>query len=215
MATFRQWETLVAPYVTGHSVPALEDAARAATIDFMQRTRLDTRVVGRIDYDPDEPDTPLPLISQETQPYQAVNVWTAAGWVAPRTRSEMDERFPDGWVGVTSDTLNDVWGWISLRPGVVRLVPQLSIETVLRLEVCYQPRRTARQLEDYIFDLYGEAIAWGTIARLKAHADMPYSDPTGAGVYAGMFQKEIGRLLHRSGVGHNKPRLRSGGDVLA
>jgi hypothetical protein len=214
VATFRQWETLVAPYVTGHSVPALEDAARAATIDFMQRTRLDTRVIGRVDYDPEEPDTPLPLISNETQPYQAVTVWTPVGRLEPRTRSEMDMKYPDGWVGHTVDSADQLWGWISLRPGIVRLIPQLSIDTVLRLEVCYQPRRTARQVEDYVFDLYGEAISWGTIARLKSHLDVPYSDPAGAGVFSGMFQSEISRLQHRAGVGHNKPRLRSGGDVL-
>lgn len=214
MATFRQWETLVAPYVTGHSVPALEDAARAATIDFMQRTRIDTRVIGQQEYEPAEPDMPLPLISNETQPYQAISVWTTAGRVDPKTRSEMDERWPGGWVGLAVSDLREVWGWISLRPGIIRLVPQLSIPTVLRLEVCYQPRRNARQVEDYIYDLYGESIAWGTIARLMSHRDMPYSDPSGAQQYGAMFNAEINRLRNRYAVGHNKPRLRSGGDVL-
>jgi len=215
MARFRQWETLVAPYVTGHSVPALEDAARNAAIDFMQRTRIDTRVRGNLFYDPDEPDMGMPLASNETTPYQAINVWTTHGWVNPRTRREIDERYPDGFVGVTVTDPRDVWGWISLRPGLVRLIPSLSIETTLRMEIAYQPKRTAAVIDDYLFDLYGEQIAWGCIARMLMHRDVPYSNPGMAPAFDARFEQAISRLMNRAGAGHNKPRLQSGGDALS
>lgn len=214
MALFRDWEVLVAPFVTGASVPAIEDAVREAAIEFMQRTRMDTRVKGSLPYDPTEPDMPLPLVSAETTPYQCVNVWTTEGWVRPRIRREIDEQYPDGWVGETVTDPRDVWGWISLRPQLVRLVPALSVATVLRVEVVYQPKKTARQIDDYVLDLYGDAVAHGAVARLKRSVDTPYYDIAGAGAYEGKFQMEIDRLLSRAGTGHNKPRLQSAPDVF-
>ncbi len=106
-------------------------------------------------------------------------------------------------------------GWISLRPGLVRLIPSLSIETTLRMEIAYQPKRTAAVIDDYLFDLYGEQIAWGCIARMLMHRDTPYSNPGMAPAFDARFEQAISRLMNRAGAGHNKPRLQSGGDALS
>lgn len=214
MATFRQWESLISPYMRGVPLPAIEDETRNACIDFMQRTSIDRRVKGDLTYEPDEPDCALPLVSQHTQVWRCINVWTSAGRVEPRTRPQLDDKYPDGWVGVTVDDPRLVWGWISLRPSVVRLVPALSIVATLRVEVAYQPRRRAPQVDDYIFDLYGEQIAWGAMARLMRHADTPYENLQLSSAYEMKFNDAIGRLSSRGGVGHNKPRLVSGQDDL-
>jgi hypothetical protein len=214
VATFLQWETLVAPYVTGHSVPALIDATRDAAIDFMQRTRIDTRIKGSNVYTPSEPDMELPLVSNDTVPYQAINVWTPTGLVLPKTRREIDEQFPQGFVGETVDDTRNVFGWISLRPGIVRLVPALTVETVLRLEIAYQPKRNAMQVDDYLFDLFGEHIALGVMARMMAQRDTPYFDPNGAAIFSAQFDMAISRVADRAGIGHNKPRLQSGQDRI-
>lgn len=214
MATFRQWEQMIGPYMTGMSVPALEDAVRDACIEFCQRTRVDTRIKGSVPYLPEEPDTELPLVSNETTPWQVINLWTPTGLLLPKTRREIDEKFPDGFVGVTVSDTRDLFGWISLRPQLVRLVPALSIEVMLRLELCYQPKRTARQVDDYLFDLFGEQISWGAMARLAEHADVPYAQPDRAMGYRMRFEDAISRIGQRSVGGHNKMRLTSGGDRI-
>lgn len=214
MALFRDWERLIGPYMTGVSLPALEDAVRDACIEFCQRTRVDTRIRGSVPYLPEEPDTELPLVTNETSPWQVVNLWTPAGLLPPKTRREIDERFPLGFVGVTVSDPRDLFGWISLRPQLVRLVPALSIESTLRMEIAYQPKRNARSVDDYLYDLFGEQIAAGAMARLAAHADVPYAQPDRIAMYRGAFEDAISRVGHRSVAGHNKPRLQSGGDRL-
>lgn len=214
MATLRQWETLIAPYLTGHSVPALEDAVRSALIEFAQRTRVDTRIKGGVTYDPTEPDTELPLVTNETTPYQVVNLWTANGLLLPKTRREIDSQFPEGFVGMTVSDPRDLFGWISLRPQLVRLVPALSVETVLRLEIAYQPKRTALTVDDYLYDLFGEQIACGAIARMLEHRDTPYSDPGRAPQFFARFEAAISKVGERAVAGHNKPRLQGGRDRL-
>lgn len=214
MATFRDWERLIGPYMTGVSVPAMEDAVREACIEFCQRTRVDTRIKGSVTYLPEEPDTELPLVSNETTPWQVLNLWTPSGWLAPKTRREIDDKFPDGFVGVTVSDTRDLFGWISLRPQIVRLVPALSIEAVLRLELCYQPRRAARMVDDFMLDLFGEQVSWGALTRLAEHADVPYAQPDKVTYYRGRFEDAISRVAHRSAGGHNKMRLTSGGDRI-
>lgn len=215
MATFRQWETLISPMLRGVPIPAIEDEARNACIDFMQRTNIDARVKGALSYEPDEPDCALPLVSQHTQVWRCLNLWTSAGKVKSRTRPEIDDKYPEGWVGLTVDDPSRVWGWISLRPTVVRLVPALSITTTLRVEVAYQPRQGATLVDDYIFDLYGEQISWGAMARLSMHVDTPYYNPQQALYYERKFDDAVGRLSSRVGTGHNKPQLVSGRDVIS
>jgi hypothetical protein len=214
VATFRQWERLIGPYMTGVPVPALEDAVREACIEFCQRTRVDTRIKGSIEYVPEEPDTALPLVTNETTPWQCINLWTPTGLVLPKTRREIDLQYPDGFVGVTVSDTRLLFGWISLRPQLVRLVPALSVETVLRLEVCYQPKREARMVDDYLYDLFGEQISFGAMARLAEHADVPYANPAAAGGYRMRFEDAISRIGQRSAGGHNKMRLSSGGDRI-
>jgi hypothetical protein len=214
VATYRQWERLIGPYMSGVPVPALEDAVRDACIEFCQRTRVDTRIKGSVEYVPEEPDTALPLVTNETAPWQLLNLWTPTGLLLPKTRREIDERFPDGFVGVTVSDTRDLFGWISLRPQLVRLVPALSVETALRMEVCYQPKRASLMVDDYLYDLFGEQVSWGAMARLGEHADVPYGNPAIAKGARMKFEDAISRVAHRSTGGHNKMRLASGEDRI-
>lgn len=66
---------------------------------------------------------------------------------------------------------------------LLNLYPPPDDDYTLSVEVALKPKRTATQVQDDLFNLWGEAVCQGALSRLLAVPNTPYSDPAGAGAY--------------------------------
>lgn len=212
-----EWTQVCAMYINGVPIPALEDAVRSAAIEFCQKTRVDTRTWKELPYVANEPDTVLPSPDSRVVVCEAINVWANGVWVRPRTRPEIDLKYSDqSWVLEEVGSFEEVWGWISLRPNRVRLIPAVTLNsfTALTVEAAMQPIRTATLVEDYLFDIHGERIGWGALARMHSHVNAPYANPEYVAGFRAAFDNAISEVAEQFSSGNNKPQLRTLPDSL-
>lgn len=210
MARLDDWESIIASEINGAPLPTMMDAVRAAAIEFCQRTRIDTRIVGPLDYEPDYPDLVVRDIDKYTTPSAVITVWTSYGVVGPATKRELEDLYPGGWAAETVGSAADVKRWYSPRPGLVRLVPMITeyMADEITLDVAWQPRRSALEVADFLYEIYAEVIGMGAVARLHTHARATYADPARAGDYRAIFESKLNEAADKGVAGHSKPRHR-------
>lgn len=213
MAALADFERFVVPLIEGAPTPAVEDAIVDAAIEFCTRTRvlrafLDpvTLVPGATEYELDPPEA-------DTQIVDVVAAWLPERPVTSATRAELEEKFPDGWAWRQVGSTAEVQHFYCRLPGVVRLVPAVTVKAprALRLEVAYAPTRNARELHDVLLNRYAEKLANGALARLHQHK-AGYADPGRAGGYQTAFDQDCNTLADDGARGFAKRRMRTGGD---
>jgi len=192
VANVSDFERYVLPFLDGAPLPAIDDAVVDACVEFATRTSVLTSVSDPItllaniaEYELDSPDS-------QTVVTGVKSVQLACGKVDPATRPELDDQYPDGWMSLAVSDLNRLRFYHSRLPGILRLVPMLSVKAAnaMTVEVVYAPMRTATQVDDLLFDRYAEMIAQGALARLHQHR-ASYADPTRVATYLQAFEAAI------------------------
>lgn len=217
MARLDDWENIIAAEVNGAPLPTMMDAVRAAAIEFCQRTSIDTRIVGPIDYEAAHPDVPVPDADPDTTPSSVMTLWTTFGKLEPATKRDLEQLYPNGWAAEAVDTTYLVRRWYSPRPGVVRLVPRVTVDMAaeLTLDVAFQPKRNAIEVADFLYEKYANEIGAGAIAALHSHSQAPYAQPERVSAYRMIFERRIATLADKGVAGHQKARHRVRTDELS
>lgn len=93
--------------------------------------------------------------------------------------------------------------------GTLRIAP---VETGILTVNCYlKPAMDADQLPDFLFQQYGEVVAWGALGRILSTPDQPFTDfNTGAG-YLSLFENKVASLAFKGTSGQQRARVRSRG----
>jgi hypothetical protein len=89
----------------------------------------------------------------------------------------------------------------------VRLVPSPTTKLVagLRLLICLQPTLDCLEVDDALYQRYGEEIGFGARARLKEMAGQPYYDPAGAIPLRAQFNSAISMAKAERQRDFNRP----------
>ena len=208
-AALGDWENIISAHINGAPLPVMMDAVRDAAVQFCRDTRIDRRLVTLLDYEAARPDTEIPDGDDGEFPGSVVSLWTTEGKLDNLSRQQIDELYPDGWARLTVASVNEVVGWISLRPGSVRLVPALSVDLAdeIDVEVAYQPKRNATHLPQFLYELYAYEIGWGALAILHAHNRAAYADPAQIDINLTRFMDSINELAEKGDAGFGR-RLR-------
>jgi hypothetical protein len=209
-ARLDDWENIIASEINGVPLPTMMDAVRQAAIEFCQRSRVDTRLVEDLDYEAAYPDVVVPDLDAHTTPAAVINVWSSYGRIEPATKRDLEALYPRGWAREATGTMLEVRRWYSPRPGLVRLVPKLTVDmpAELTLDVAWQPRRNAGEVADFLYEHFAKEIGYGAVALLHRHADAPYADATRASAYQMFFEQRIAEVADRGVAGHQKQRHR-------
>lgn len=209
-AALGDWENIISAHINGAPLPVMMDAVRDAAIQFCRDTRIDRRLVTLLDYEAARPDTEIPDGEDGEFPGSVVSLWTSEGKLDNLSRQQIEGLYPDGWARLTVPSIKQVKGWISLRPGSVRLVPALSIDLPeeIDVEVAYQPKRNATHLPQFLYELYAYEIGWGALAILHAHNQAAYADPAQIVINETRFLQEINALAEKGDAGFGRRRRR-------
>ena len=213
MAAFRDFDRYVMPYVAGAPMPAVDDALLQAAIEFCEKTYA-------INEDffvkaPAKPEILVDSADSNLDPYAVLEVYGTECKLAVETKQTLREKYPDGWQDETVDLPDELVGWMSLGENTIRLIPYLTAATtekVLRLEVAMKPSLDATALPDLLLARWPEKIAAGALARLHAHANVPYADPNRVARYEAIFNSAISKAADEVEAGFNRPQLRTGLD---
>lgn len=217
MASLRDFERHVAPYVASAPVPAIEDAVLDASIELCTRARVLRRIgsgisirAGRFEYELDPPE-------QDTQIVRIMAVWLAGRPLHAVTRPEVDALYPRGWVSLTTGSLAGVVTAHAPTPSTLRLVPAPAVNApgALILDLAYAPTRTATEVPDRLLDQYAEQIADGAIARLHEQPNASYADASRAGTYRARFDTWCSKLADEAVRGGAQVRMRTPRDHFA
>ncbi|MGE0797305.1 MAG: hypothetical protein AB7G13_31930 [Lautropia sp.] len=216
-ARLDDWENIVSAHINGAPQPVMMDAVRDAAITFCRDSRIDRRWVRTLPYDAARPDTLIPDGDDGAFPGTVIEVWSRCGQVHARTMVDIRSRYPDGYMRELADTPRDIWGWISLRPGQITLVPtpRYSLPDEFAIVAAYQPKRNAVSVPHFLYEMYAHEIGWGALAILHAHDQAPYATPSKAGGFMTMFRESIMLAAHRGDGGFGKQRLRTVGERVA
>lgn len=193
MALVTDFERYVLPFLEGAPLPAIDDAVLDACVEFATRTRVLRNVSDPITLLANVPEYELDSPDSQTVVTDVTGVWLTCGEVKPATRPELNDTYPKGWMTRAESDLNRLRWYYSPRPGILRLVPMLSIKAAnaMTVEVAYAPTRKAAQVDDILFDTYAEVIAQGALARLHQHR-ASYADPSRVATYLQSFEAAIG-----------------------
>jgi hypothetical protein len=92
-----------------------------------------------------------------------------------------------------------------------QLYPEPASGDTLDLKVTLTPSNTALGVEDFIYDDYAEAIAYGAKARLMRRKDTDYYDPAEAEVNEARFERAISQAHFDAAKGKTRAPLRTRG----
>lgn len=214
MAQLSDFERYVLPFVAGAPAPAVEDAVLDACIEFCTRARVLRQILSPVTLVPKVAEYELDPPDGDNRITEVMAAWLPQGKIDPLTRPVLDELYPAGWANLSTADVRDVRGYYCRAPGIIRLVPMLSIKVAraLTLEVAYAPARTATEVDDLLFDQYAEQIAAGALARLHEHPDADYADPSRVSSYRTKFEQAITGHSDDTQHGHAHHPLRSGMD---
>jgi hypothetical protein len=214
MATFRSFDRYLKQYIANAPNPAIDDALLDAAIDFCDRTRVINGMTERLpvvagsgEVEVDAPDSNLVVAN-------VIAVYTTARKLTSKTKSELDQLYPKGWMWEEASEASRILYWLAQSRATITLVPYPTFNSGQEVvaEAAYKPARAAASLPDDLLEHYAEAIAAGALARLHSHPGAAYADSARAGGFATMFEAYIAKHAdeHLSGVG--KPHLRTGTD---
>lgn len=215
MATYRDFDGYVLPYVAGAPLPAVDDALLHAAREFCAKTYAVNEENKRVTAPAAETITLTPT-DTELEVCAVLDVYGPFGRINPVIKRDLAERFPEGWQAETVDSLDRVFGWLSLGESTVRLVPYLTVAQIQKLRVTFamRPINAAATLPDLLLARWPEGIAAGALARLHSHENVPYANPNRIASHASVFRSIISAAADEVERGFNRPQLRTGLDVF-
>lgn len=213
MAALSDFERFVLPFCAGAPMPAVHDAVLDASIEFCAATRVARDVSDPMTLDPGVPEIEIDPRDGDSQVTEVLAAWLPEGQIYPITRPNLDAAHPRGWITLTTGGTAGVQHYYCRQPGLIRLVPALSVRVLgaLRVEFAYAPTRTATAVPDILLAVYAEQIRDGALARLHQHA-ATYADSQRAVLYARMFENHCAVRADDTQHGFAHQPLRTGRD---
>lgn len=181
----------VVPYVPHAPEPIVINAIRNALIEFCEKTAWDTyecvpqdSQVGVSDY---EADTPA-----GAEVSRVMSAFYDGVPLTPVSDETIRRMFPaQDWRDLTGTPR---W-WVQLDRHILRLVPQpdVAIVDAVKIVVALRPTRTATVCTDDLWNLWGEGIAKGAVARLQVIPQQAFTNQRSADQFMKQFLDTIGR----------------------
>jgi hypothetical protein len=213
MAEFRDFDAYVLPYVAGAPRPAIDDALVQAAIRFCKTTyAINETIAAKV---PAKPSLAVESTNPDLEVHAVLEVYGPNGKLDVATKRDLVIRYPDGWQEQTVDIPEDLWAWLSLGENTIRLVPYLTVATtdkVLTIEVSMRPKKTATTLPDLLLTRWPDEIAFGALALLHSHVNVPYANATLVEGYGAAFSSGISKAADEVEAGFNRAQLRTGLD---
>lgn len=213
MAVLSDFERFVLPFCAGAPMPAVHDAVLDASIEFCTRTRVAREFADPVTLSPGDPEYEIDAPDGDSQVTEVLGAWLPEGMIHPATRGALDILYPQGWADLTAGSTSEVRLYYCRQPGLIRLVPALSVRVAraLHIEFAYAPTRTATTVPDVLLSTYAEHIRDGALARLHQHAAL-YADSQRAVLYARMFENHCAVRADDTQYGFAHQPLRTGRD---
>lgn len=193
--------TLITPHAKGVPVPTAYNGIRLAAIEFCEKTRLwkynDTFNVKPSDSEVLCAPSGAVLHEIESARFNGRNL-------DPKTPGQMDDEHR-GW-RTRIDVAQESRFITQLELNTISLYPRA--EGVLDLSLWLKPAYDARELPDFMVDLYRNDIAEGALAYILMTPGQPFSSPDLATFYRMKFDNRLGTLSYKSTTGQQRARPR-------
>lgn len=210
MATFDSFLPYILPYAHGASDLAIYQALRDTAIDFCRRTLVVQRweamnvIFNSPLYVPNVPNADLVV-------HKVMDVFWNGRLLTPVGPEDVNSDVVLQGADIGTNTLlrGSPVVWFQKYPGEASIylhpVPTAALTNGLTIKSAFIPTTTASTLDDLLFNEHVEAIAAGTLARLVAMPNEPFSAPALAPSY---------KAVYEAGVNEAK-RYRAKGKTLA
>lgn len=209
VSLFRQ---MVASYATTCPAPLIDQSVLQACSEFcrathaVQEVSAQTLVAGQVDYDVDVPvgmllttvmavwsnNRPLELVGTDEVRLGLAHVGDIGANLATRGDPTcVFQKVPSGSV-------------LSVYP-----IPTTTYTNGLLVRAAFEPLGSATQVDDILFDRYGDDIAYGAVARILELPDQPFSNPNAAQRFRRLFDASMdqARAVARTGQVRRTLRL--------
>jgi hypothetical protein len=210
MATTSNFYQYVLPDVSGCPEISADIAIRAAVIEFCEKSLVLQRdhdplqvVAGIIDYDL-EPATDN-LVTKimrvwfkdvELIPIAPDNVARAEIYNSAFTGANVSQSDPRFYLQKDARTL-------TIYP-----IPKATVSNALTIRVAYKPTRTAKVIDDFLFEDYAETIAHGAKFRLLSMASKPWTNGPAAAAAMALFNSGVNVARQRASRGNSRADVR-------
>src|SRR6478609_287527 len=215
---------LIMPFVRDASMAATVAAARFAAIEFYKLTLWQQEMLepidlqtGRAIYEVETPPNTVPTLVMRIEIDDRNRV------LVPKTKDQLDQLYGVDW----TDREGVPTYYTQIEPNEVILVPcpddnylgitppdpfnppdplapPVIVRRQMRIIAAVQPTVDAAEIDDSLFNYYGEAIAYGARARLVETAGQPYYDPQAAPMLWGRFYGGVSEAKARRMRDHTR-----------
>jgi hypothetical protein len=218
MAELADFDRFVLVHVKNPPLPAVRDAVLDAAREFCTRTRIETEFV-ELSIVAGDPVIDVDASDSAYEACDVLSVITPEGKLRPRTKLELEQRYPKGWMNETTADPRLLFGYFQPREYELRIVPTLTIDATVTAEIALRPRLPelagpSTKVPDVLLDSFADEIGYGAAARLHAHVNAFYADRTQVAGFRATFNAAVIRAADRHEAGHNKPDLYTGRDVF-
>lgn len=200
---FDDWQDTLLGSLPGASLPAVKLQFWNTARDFYRRSRAWRETMGAFTLRAGQPRVPLSPVDQNAEVcfLEAVTIEGAPLYL--RVGSSL-EFFAEGLApGMPrSVMLEDPHSLILTPP------PDQTYERALRIEVSVQPRRGSEALPEFAATHHFRALEVGTMGRLLAQANKPWSDVASSVQLLRTFEVELARARNNAECGYGKEALR-------
>jgi hypothetical protein len=174
----------IAPEVMGCPDASIKSALAAAAAEFCDRTHLWREVLDAETMTPGEAEYEL----QASGVVAAVQTVTVDGTAI----------YPSHFEAVLpADTSGKPYGFYLVADTTLRFFPVPDAAYPFVAQVVLKPSKSARGVEDFLFESYGDAIIDGALYRLRKIPGKPWSDPTLAELSRANFERGIAKARVR------------------
>lgn len=91
--------------------------------------------------------------------------------------------------------------------GNLRIAPiEIGMVTI---NAFIKPAMNAEQLPDFLFQQYGELIAWGALGRILSTPDQPFTSFEAGSAYLQAYEQKLQSLMFKSTTGQQRARMRT------
>lgn len=176
----------VLPLVVACSDTLATTAVRHSAVEFCERTTFwqetqDAVTVTGADF-PYDLEAP-----SGARVIQVMSVAINGTPVAPVSMDELDTAVLNWRDSVGSNPA----GYYQLSPYQMGLYPALNTSVEMVLRAAYAPTRTAKAIEEFVYQVHVETISSGALYRLMAMPGQPWSNPELAAFYRSKFQQGV------------------------
>lgn len=199
MTSLRDFSALVLPFVVGCPMPVMVQHVRLAAIDFCRKTQCFKRDLAPKATDGTAILLMEPLAGTQIRQVKSVVVGDRGDWPvlgAPQGEHFVRTNHPADFC-FTSD---------NRRLHIYALQPTGTLVTV---NAALAPSLLATELDDALFDEYGQDIAEGAIASIKSVPKQDFTDPGGVLMHRDNFQRRISVTTAKVGRGLSDAKTRN------